>query len=457
MKITKKIVNLEEAHEFLADLGREFAVVYNPDYVHPQYEIYPIAQKVATPLNSISAILVDLDGTTTSTEKLNLHSLETMVRRISGRYEETDWKGLDKLIDYPNIIGNSTTKHLEYIINRYNNFIKKELLLESYVYSVLWTLFSGREEDRKRHLKDNVRALGLGELLKDKLLFELENKDTITKEHYKIYTTKLVEKYKDFFKVDLFNDKVRVAVDIYHQIYHEILEQIEDSFFENVNANHPTRGLIEPMPGTEIFLALTKGWLIEEDAEYFVDLLIEAHKIKNRAATLLTEKTTLIENLKLLINYFNGNPVQLATVTSLDFYEAKIIITELFRVMQYNVTTWKISESKIQKLYENFASYKNIYGTFVTGTDSSELRLKPHRDLYSIALNKLNVFKHEFNNVIAFEDTESGTVAIRSAGIGLCVALPSDMTYEHNFEAATFVCKGGLPEVILYKNLFIKI
>ena len=102
-----------------------------------------------------------------------------------------------------------------------------------------------------------------------------------------------------------------------------------------------------------------------------------------------------------------------------------------------------------------FKDYKNYYDAVITASDSNEIRLKPHRDLYSIALYKLNVPRENFDQVVGFEDSESGTIAIRAAGIGLSIAVPFAETSGHNLKAATYVCKGGLPEVILKHNLFI--
>jgi beta-phosphoglucomutase-like phosphatase (HAD superfamily) len=70
--------------------------------------------------------------------------------------------------------------------------------------------------------------------------------------------------------------------------------------------------------------------------------------------------------------------------------------------------------------------------------------LKPHRDLYSIALHKLNVSqKTTLSKVIGFEDSESGTIAIRAAGIGKCIAVPFAETSGHNLDAATHICNDG--------------
>jgi beta-phosphoglucomutase-like phosphatase (HAD superfamily) len=98
--------------------------------------------------------------------------------------------------------------------------------------------------------------------------------------------------------------------------------------------------------------------------------------------------------------------------------------------------------------------YRNTYDAFITASDSTEIRLKPHRDLYSIALHQMNVPVKDFGNVIGFEDSESGTIAIRAAGIGRCIAVPFAQTKGHNFEAATLVCAGGVPEVVLEHNVF---
>jgi beta-phosphoglucomutase-like phosphatase (HAD superfamily) len=61
----------------------------------------------------------------------------------------------------------------------------------------------------------------------------------------------------------------------------------------------------------------------------------------------------------------------------------------------------------------------------------------------------------QFDQVIGFEDSQSGTVAIRAAGIGCCVAVPFAQTSEHNFEAAVHVLKGGIPQALIEHKLFV--
>jgi beta-phosphoglucomutase-like phosphatase (HAD superfamily) len=109
------------------------------------------------------------------------------------------------------------------------------------------------------------------------------------------------------------------------------------------------------------------------------------------------------------------------------------------------------------QIQQRFSDPARFYDAFVTASDSSEIRLKPHRDLYSIALHTLGVPPERFHRVAGFEDSESGVIAIRAAGIPLCCALPFAMTAKHGFEAATWICPGGMPEVMVVRNFFLPV
>ncbi|MDI6784951.1 MAG: hypothetical protein QME64_12775 [bacterium] len=115
-KQNPKFVTPQEARiilqELLADLNcDEVAVVKNPAYINSPLELYPLAAKHRQPLKQLIGVVKDMDGTTTTTEPLCIHSLEWMVRKITGRMDNSVWAGLDRVKDYPHIIGNSTTKH----------------------------------------------------------------------------------------------------------------------------------------------------------------------------------------------------------------------------------------------------------------------------------------------------------------------------------------------------------
>ena len=125
-------------------------------------------------------------------------------------------------------------------------------------------------------------------------------------------------------------------------------------------------------------------------------------------------------------------------------------------VLVDQIGDWPVSKGKKEFLLHKFSDYKNVYDGLVTASDSSEIRLKPHRDLYSIALHQLGIEPKNFKNVIGFEDSESGTIAIRAAGVGLCCAVPFTDTSFHDFQAASYVLKNGLPEAIIKHNVFVK-
>ncbi|HQN02189.1 MAG TPA: hypothetical protein PLL36_14005, partial [Candidatus Hydrogenedentes bacterium] len=211
---------------------------------------------------------------------------------------------------------------------------------------------------------------------------------------------------------------------------------------------------IEPMPGIGIALAMLKGWLGEEVTalgEMLAAPLREANEYKPEAIS------AGLERLPALGRYFADTPAKIGLVTSSIAAEAEIVLGEVFRVIQEEIADWPLPQERREFLMERFADPNHVYDARITASDSSEIRLKPHRDLYAIALHGMGVMPDRFHCVAGFEDSESGTIAIRAAGIPLCCALPFAMTRHHHFEAATQVCPGGMPEVALLKNFFLPI
>ncbi|MCX6149266.1 MAG: hypothetical protein NTX22_01935 [Ignavibacteriales bacterium] len=453
----KKFVNEEEAAELISKQGFEFAVIHNPEYIYPPIELYPLAKKITTPREKLSAIVMDMDGTTTTTEELCIHSLEYMVRQISGKLTKESWKGLDPIIDYPNIIGNSTTKHVEYLITRYNNFIDKDAFCKAFFHAALWTLILGQDKNRKDEVTNTLINLGCKDALTDeKLNYYIANVE-FTGSKAIIITNYFFNKFGNNFTINSLNDSVRAAIDIYYQRYHEILELINKNGSEHLKLElleNKEKPLIEPTPGVGIFLALIKGWLGEE-IEYLMDELILEFKLKQQNNFVLDKEKVKI-NLLRISKMFQADPLKIAVVTSSIFYEANIVMGEVFHILLQQVDKWNVSPERKKFIKEKFTDYNNVYDAFITASDSSEIRLKPHRDLYSIALYKLGIPKVKFEEVVGFEDSESGTIAIRAAGMGLCVAVPFAKTKGHDMNAATYVLNGGLPETLIKHNLFIK-
>jgi len=438
-------------------LGREFAIVKNPSYIYPDFEFYPLSPKILTPRPRLVAVVKDMDGTTTTTEQLCLHSQEFMVGKITGLSRDPKWKGLDRERDYPHIIGNSTTRHVEYLINTYGSQINLEDFRTSYMNAVLWFLVEGRDERRMAEMTNNMVNSGWGILLEDPLVRELRERGQFRAYRSEETVRKLLKKYGHRFNPRTLTDKVRAAMEVYYQRYHEILAAIDRGEGEKLSGellSEKGRRLIEPMPGVAIFLSLIKGWL-GEDAGLLFDELKNCLLSNPRLNYQEKEIESLKPRFVALARYFHLHPLKVAVVTSSIAYEANIVLKEVFNVIRKQIENWHISERRKKGLVNKFRDFRTFYDGFVTASDSSEIRLKPHRDLYSIALHLMGIKKEDFDCVVGFEDSESGTISIRAAGIGLCVAVPFSDTLGHNLQAAAYILHGGLPEAILVKNLFL--
>ncbi len=454
----EKFCNQQQAASLIKQLGNDFAVVKNPDYIHPAFELYPLAQKITSPLDNLAGVVMDMDGTTTTTEELCIHSLEYMIRKMSGRMTKEEWPGLDQQADYPNIIGNSTTKHVEFLIKKYEKLFNDDAIRRAFIDASVWTLIEGKDRKRKEEVELNLINLNLKEILTDERLSVLKSEydiNGITGAHAAEYFYK---KYAGLSGHFSFTDLVKIGIDIYYQRYHEILERIKKGEGGKISLElfgTADKHLIEPMPGVLVFLSLIKGWLGEQ-ADKLAAELINAYNIKSDAGYSNAQTEEIKNNLKLLGKRFANAPLKVAIVTSSIYYEADIVMKEVFKVLYSEIDSLELSEDVKSFLKGKFSNYRNIYDAFVTASDSSEIRLKPHRDLYSIALHQLNIPKTNFNKVIGFEDSESGVTAIRAAGIGLSVAVPFAKTAGHNLDSAAFILNGGLPESLLHYNLFLK-
>ena len=445
----RKFADKKQGVKLISQMGNQFAVIHNPDYIFPPIEICPLSAPVNLPLPDIKAIVMDMDGTTTTTETLCLHSLEFMVRRISGRPTNADWNGLDIQTDYPHIIGNSTTRHVEYLIRTYATQIQPELLESAFLEAALWFIACGKDQKRVAEVKTNLIHFGYRDLLSDPDLLLAVEAAEISEVQFRI----MAKRYRQMGRKWSFNDQVRAAIDIYYQRYHRILGDLalgRGAEIANDLLGDPEKGLIEPMPGIAVFLAMVKGWLGKEIVHLLPDLL-NAYVEKIGPG----EIKSITDDLLHLSLHFEGQPLKVAVVTSSIRYEANIVLQEVFRVIGNQVQEWPLADKRKKELVEKFNDLHHVYDGFITASDSSEIRLKPHRDLYSLALHQLGIPKEDFDKVIGFEDSESGTIAIRTAGIGLCIAVPFSETKHHNFEAASLVAQGGIPEVLIKHNLFL--
>jgi len=430
----------------------EVALVANPSYVASPYELYPLARRNPGPLDAVVGIVKDMDGTTTTTEPLCLHSLEWMVRVITDRMDERAWPGFDHAADHPHIIGNSTTRHVEYLLGAYGDRIRPAAFRRAFVLAVLWTLGRGRDEGRRREVRADAAALGLRDMLDDAEFARLvrERVDPFAGNAHD--AEGLAGRYAGAVALSSFADRVRAAVDIYYVRYHTILAAIDEGRVHELTGPLPggrSARMVAPMPGVAAFLALVKGWLGDQACALY-DAMATHVVAKTGANPRITPAS-----LCAMGRWFAAHPVRVAIVTSSIAYEADVVLREVFRALRDEAAAWPLPTDVRERIAGGFAEHRAFYDMFVTASDSSEIRLKPHRDLYSIALHGMGVRREDYHRVVGFEDSESGVIAIRAAGVGCCVALPFAQSAGHDFRAAVHVLRGQFPEVVLNHSCFL--
>ena len=446
-----KFAGIEEITNLVSHLGDSFAVVENPPYIFPPYEVYPLAAPCTQLTSGMIAAVMDMDGTTTTTEVLCTGALESMVQRLSNRRPDTEKPILNHERDYPHIIGNSTTKHVEYLVNVYGNGFVPEAVCSSFIEACAWTLSHAIDQKRAQEAVNALQVQGIADLLNDPLFeqmcAQIKQDNTVVP----TLSDTLSTAYLPQLRLETPADLTRIGIEIYYQRYHESLRHLETA--AAASDSEQTRP-IEPMPGIGIALAMLKGWL-GKDVAALGDIL--ASHLSDLGMCSSPAFSSGLAHLPRLGEYFAAHPVKLGLVTSSIAAEAAIVMQEVFRVLREEIARWPVPRERRDFLLEQFEDPLRVYDACITASDSSEIRLKPHRDLYAIALHTLGISPEQFQCVAGFEDSESGTIAIRAAGIPLCCALPFAMTKNHQFKAATQVCQGGIPEVILLKNFFLPI
>lgn len=436
----------------------EFARIRNIDYVFAPYEVYPLAPRAVLPLERIAAFAVDMDGTSTTTEPLALHSLEYMVRRFTGRLTKAEWAGLDKQLDYPYVIGNSNFRHTEFLVGRYRDRINLDALRRAFIEAVCWTLANMTDPQRRRDIAQNAAKCGLAPLLADGEFQRLTASGTVTTDNVGQLTEPFVRQFGKSFECKHEGELVGAALDVYYMRYHSIMRLIEQGQGEQLSEEllgEPGRHLIEPMPGYDVFVPLIKGWLGPEiDALYepLREHLLHHTNLGHTRAELDGYRPRLVK----LAEYFRARPAKLALVTASIAYETHASMKEVIRVMREQVRHWPVPAACRDRITERLADYLSVFDAFVNASDACEHRLKPHRDLYSLALHQMSLPKSEYRWCVGLEDTEPGIISLRAAGIGCAIALPNHDTSRQDYQAATQVVRGGLPELILARNLLLK-
>jgi len=441
-----------------AQLGAtEFACVRNLDYVYCPTTLYALAPRVPPPLERIAAFVVDMDGTSTTTEPLALHALEYMVRRFTGRPTKPEWPGLDPQLDYPHVIGNSNFRHTEFLVERYREHLNRESLCQAFLEAVCWTLACMDDPQRRRDVTHNAQHCGFGDLLDDADFRRLVDGDTVNADNVGTQVAPFVRRCGKAFRCEHLGALVPAALDVYYMRYHSILRLIEEGRGAELSREllgEGGRRLIEPMPGYEVFLPLIKGWLgpeIDGLYELLRDELLRGGSGDYPPTALDDAPPRLVR----LTEHFQRHPAKFGLVTASISYEAHASMREVIAVTGERVRSWPIAAEHRDRVAGRLADYRAAFDGFVNATDACEHRLKPHRDLYSLALQQMSIPKEDYSCCVGLEDTEPGIIALRAAGIGCAVALPNRDTSRQDYSAATMVVRGGLPELILMQNLLL--
>ncbi len=448
----------DHLRQLAAQLGvTEFARVRNLDYIFSPAALYPLAPRVRPPLKRIAAFVTDMDGTSTTTEPLALHALEYMIRRCTGRLTNAEWSGLDPKLDYPHVIGNSNFRHTEFLVERYREHLDHDAFRRAFLEAVCWTLAVMDDPQRRRDVMRNARNCGLAALLEDAEFKRLVAGETVTIENAGKQVVPFVRRYGDAFHYDHLGELVAAALDIYYMRYHSILRLIEQGRGDQLSREllgESGRRLIEPMPGYEVFLPLVKGWLGPEIDGLYENLRDEF--LRNASGDYPpTALDVARPRLVRLAEHFQRNPARLALVTASIGYEAHASMKEVIAVACERIRDWPIASEHRDRVAEYLSDYSAAFDSFINAADASEHRLKPHPDLYSLALRQMSIPKDEYCFCVGLEDTEPGIIALRTAGIGCAVALPNRDTSRQDYSAATIVIKDGLPELILIHNLLL--
>lgn len=428
----------------------EVASVRNLTLVPAARELYLLAPHTPLPVPTVHAFAVDMDGTSTTTEPLALHALEYMVRRITGRMARAAWPGLDAKHDIPFVIGNSNFRHTEFLLQRYRNAIDPAAFRASVMEAWLWTLLAMRDRQRLAEVRRNMINCGAGAVLEDEEVRAAMSTPPAPEQRAHLIS-RLTARYATLVQPPHAGAEVAAALDVYYQRYHDLLQHIEHGEGEKLAREllGGARHLIAPMPGYGIFMCVIKGWLDDAAARALAPLLRAAHP-RDPAP-----RACDADGLARLARHFRAHPAKLALVTASIAYEAHVSMQEVMRVVRNEMAAWPLPPEQREQLCARVSAYRDVFDGFVTASDAWEARLKPHRDLYSIAMYQMSIPVECYQQCMAIEDTEPGIIAARAAGFGIAIALPNHDTTRQNYTKAARVLHGGLPELLLDHHLML--
>ncbi len=433
---------LSEAQAELTVMGEEFACIENAPGIFPPREVVSLGARFTHLDGPPAAIFLDMDGTTTYTEPLFLHDVEEVVRRSTGWRTKADWAGIDPERDYPNIVGYSTQRNLEYLYASVGHAIRPDLFFDETMKALIFLAERDVPEDIHARVATMTRTFGMEawRIHASEPARRAAEGEALIRDAMRRYSNIGQEMFANF------------GLMIFYADYIDILERVNRGEGAEVSAmiyGDPSVPAINAMPGVALLCALAKGWLPESCAAELARGIRAAHPD-------LPMADPLAENLARLCQIFSDSPVPMALVTSSGSHETRLVLQAVFLAMRAEVSTWAIDDAILARVLTGFENHRNYFDTIVTCDDVLEGRTKPYRDPYSLALSRLGLDGHAAPRVIGFEDTEAGIIAQRGAGVGIPCAVPIEHTLGQDFSAAACKLQWGVLEAIVRHGLFIR-
>lgn len=380
----------------------------------------------------LDAVLLDMDGTTTSTEDVCCLALEAMLRRMAGVTDAAAPPRLDREQDYPALIGYRTRENLEYLGAKYGHLLSVEASMRAFFGAAAWHLGAWADPAQTVAAHAALADFGLGQLPEDPQFRALVMPgDGPAPEGI---LDALASRYGPAFRAGWRDHWPKAGLLLYACLYHRRLISDDDP-------------LIAPLPGVGVFMALVKGRL-GPDAAHCHAMLADALPSESRAACSPAQ-------LGALGAYFARRPAKLALVTTSSSYETGHVLRHVFSKLRREIMAWGLPRERSESLLTLFRGPETCYDAIVTSSELPEARLKPCGDPYSLALSRLGIGADGLRRVAGFEDTEPGVISLRAAGVPLAVALPFEGTRAHDFRAAAHVVRNGFPEVLLGHRAFL--
>jgi beta-phosphoglucomutase-like phosphatase (HAD superfamily) len=440
---------LQQATDHLQSLSTEFTVIENYGVAFPPFDVVPLAPKFPRPSGPLRALLMDMDGTTTLTEDLCIHAHQQVLRDVTRRADGiSNMSDLCPEKDYPYIIGTSASANVAYLLTNYGHHIVPESLRLAFLRASVWNLNDQRDPIRRAEAETTLRICGGDRLLHTSEftdLLVLTALDALPREeqiHAKLRGLDVALEFRTEEQIG------RALLEIYYEHLHGHFAAIrrgEGARVAREVYGDDTRPAIAPLAGVGLALALARGHM----AEYPAETIAMAEQLAGRSATPEEQQALATAAVN-----FQQQPVLVGLVTSSGYYEARTILLEVFRGLRIEVAKWPVPQALRDTLAEAFQSPEHYYDAIITADESHEIRLKPFRDLYSIAARSLNLDAAALRNTVGFEDTWAGVTAMRTAGVGIPCAVPFEGSKSHDFSLASHVFEGGVPQAILKHALF---